>query len=150
MKPDVPNTVSVDGMEKVQQFFQIAPHITIMDSTWLTTKLQAVNLPSISKTPITSFPYKSEKEISAMCFTICQPGRMSNADVVNPLRDKFCLWDEQMKGKPGEKGFCPFTLTEWKRGLENQERQNAVTCTREGTIIKVITRCQATDPLLGK
>ena len=147
MKPDVPNTVSVDGMEKVNQFFQIAPNIKILDLKWLSNKLQSVNLPVISKTPITSFPYKSEKEISAMCFTICQPGRMSNADVVNPLRDKFCLWDEQMKGKPGEKGFCPFTLTEWKRGLEAQERLNTIKCTREGTIIKSITNCQITEQM---
>ena len=147
MKPDVPNTVSVDGMEKVNQFFQIAPNIKILDLKWLSNKLQSVNLPVISKTPFPTYPYKSEKDISAMCFTICQPGRMSNADVVNPLRDKFCLWDEQMKGKPGEKGFCPFTLTEWKRGLEAQERLNTIKCTREGTIIKSITNCQITEQM---
>ena len=141
MKTDIPNSVSELGLKRVSQFLALASqHKSEMAQKFLDQKLVEANLPNVS-TPVASFKYNaSESDLNALCFAVCGVGG-STPNTLSKTREEFCQWDKDLSGKPGEKMSCPFTLTEWKRGLEAQESMQNVTCGREGFIKKSIVDC---------
>ena len=147
MKPDKPNTISVDGMTKVQQFLALASqHKSEMSQNLLNQKLTEAKLPIVS-TPVTSFKYNaSEGELNALCFAVCGVGG-ATPNNLSRIREDFCKRDSDLGGTPGEKMSCPFTLTEWRDGLEAEERLNNVTCSREGFLKKSIVDCNPLQQL---